>query len=518
MLGGVLPYQCLEISGDLLFAARGSSVDIISINDSSLISTWSLPRLHKQGNTTTLARSDSPKVIDKLPHHEEKSEPAPPAKKRKLALNRDEAADDTSSLDKDGSKTSSADVQEKETPAITIMASTRNGSYVAAVTGEDKTIRVLEIVQENQVKRLVQISHRSMPKRPCAITITNDDTTIISADKFGDVYSIPLLYKEKNSQPHENSQSLVESSQQFKPAASELTIHSQRNRRTLENQRKQTVQKSSKAGTNFDHELLLGHVSMLTDIKLAHNDQSNYIITSDRDEHIRISRGIPQTHVIENFCLGHTEFISRLCIPETRPKILISGGGDNEIMVWDWTTGCLLSKANMMEHVSVLKKKLNLLASETADKDSFKIAVSNICHTYTHNDLIIISYESIPAFFTFILTPEDTLQYVETIETTGNVLSMVVTKEPDQISSSIFVSVDNIHTPGSTSTPKESYDLTNIAALSKFQVSDCRIKKLPLAIEIPPNDTQQSSDSNLENLSRLFYGIESLRKKSDGHE
>lgn len=56
--------------------------------------------------------------------------------------------------------------------------------------------------------------------------------------------------------------------------------------------------------SGFEHKLLLGHVSMLTDIALVVLNGRNYIITADRDEHIRISRGIPQSHIIEGFCLG----------------------------------------------------------------------------------------------------------------------------------------------------------------------------------------------------------------------
>lgn len=36
---------------------------------------------------------------------------------------------------------------------------------------------------------------------------------------------------------------------------------------------------------------------------------NRYILTTDRDEKLRISR-YPQTFIIENFCLGHSAFIN----------------------------------------------------------------------------------------------------------------------------------------------------------------------------------------------------------------
>ena len=84
----------------------------------------------------------------------------------------------------------------------------------------------------------------------------------------------------------------------------------------------------------FKHELLLGHVSMLTDIASATVGSRSYIVTADRDEHIRVSRGIPQAHIIEGFCQGHEEFVSRLCF--TKSRHLVSGGGDAYLYVWDW--------------------------------------------------------------------------------------------------------------------------------------------------------------------------------------
>jgi tRNA (guanine-N(7)-)-methyltransferase subunit TRM82 len=131
--------------------------------------------------------------------------------------------------------------------------------------------------------------------------------------------------------------------------------------------------------------LLLGHVSMLTDLILAAAEAPaptpasapasasapapasapnpsasvnaspdpsaktlrEHIITCDRDEHIRVSRGIPQTHVIERYCLGHTEFVSRLFVPPGRPELLLSGGGDDYIYIWNWQSGVLRHRLDL---------------------------------------------------------------------------------------------------------------------------------------------------------------------------
>lgn len=43
---------------------------------------------------------------------------------------------------------------------------------------------------------------------------------------------------------------------------------------------------------------------MVTDMVLSEDDK--FVVTSDRDEHIRVSR-YPNGYNIECFCLGHTE-------------------------------------------------------------------------------------------------------------------------------------------------------------------------------------------------------------------
>jgi tRNA (guanine-N(7)-)-methyltransferase subunit TRM82 len=177
-----------------------------------------------------------------------------------------------------------------------------------------------------------------MPKRPCALALVDSTSTILVADKFGDVYSLPLLPAD---QPRLPAKKAVEKPKKHQPSASTLTVHSQRNLRALEQQmRGVTTQVMEKEVPEFEYQLLLGHVSMLTDLLhvslRASQSPRHYIVTADRDEHIRVSRGPPQAHIIEGYCLGHSSFVTRLCVPQWDERMLISGGGDGRILVWDW--------------------------------------------------------------------------------------------------------------------------------------------------------------------------------------
>jgi tRNA (guanine-N(7)-)-methyltransferase subunit TRM82 len=50
--------------------------------------------------------------------------------------------------------------------------------------------------------------------------------------------------------------------------------------------------------------LILGHASHLSSMVLSRDDGEQYIITADRDEHVRVS-WYPQGWNVERFCLGH---------------------------------------------------------------------------------------------------------------------------------------------------------------------------------------------------------------------
>lgn len=188
-----------------------------------------------------------------------------------------------------------------------------------------------------------------MPKRLSAVAFTPDQQIILCADKHGDAYSLPLI-------PGDYIKSRIDETRKSL-AATELTVHSKKNLRSLEHQKLMKNQKKQGAALsneeknvlNFEHQNILGHVSVLTDLLSVSVGGCNYILTADRDEHIRVSRGYPQAHVIEQFCLGHTSFISKICAPGWAPELLVSGGGDGELLLWDWRQGNILQRIALGE-------------------------------------------------------------------------------------------------------------------------------------------------------------------------
>jgi len=94
---------------------------------------------------------------------------------------------------------------------------------------------------------------------------------------------------------------------------------------------------------------------MLLDVTLS--ACGNYVITCDRDEKIRVSH-YPNAYNINNFCLGHTEFVTGIALCPHNPTLLCSVSGDGTIRVWDFLNGHQLGIKVCGEDVSDLLQSL----------------------------------------------------------------------------------------------------------------------------------------------------------------
>ncbi|CUS14298.1 unnamed protein product [Tuber aestivum] len=304
--------------------------------------------------------------------------------------------------------------------------SARAGKYIVTVTNEDKAVRVLD------GDGLAELSSRIMPKRPCALALTDSDTTILVADKFGDVYSLPLLLS-------------PEAAPAVPPATTPKDSGSKRHRTEIIHD------------LPFAHKLLLGHVSMLTDLlsvttTTREGQKRKYIITADRDEHIRVSR-YPQSWVIEGFCLGHTAFVSKVLVPGWAPQEVISGGGDVWLGRWRWADGKCLQRIEVARVLEEIVGRKVAVGKEGGDSGSSREGTEGqeggykvkeeVCKPAVvgiwevpERKAIIVAFERIPALILFA-TQYQALTHHTTIPLPGNPLDLTV----DPTSSSFWVSL-----------------------------------------------------------------------------
>ncbi|KAK7080608.1 hypothetical protein SK128_026138 [Halocaridina rubra] len=167
---------------------------------------------------------------------------------------------------------------------------------------------------------MLQHTH-NLVKRPMSIDITSDSAVLLVADKTGDVYHFPLRGN-NSSEGNANSEN--------------------------GNNTETDIFREMKS----EPQPLLGHLSMLLDLVVTKDKK--YIITSDRDEKIRVSH-YPNSYNIESFCLGHREFVTQVDLLPGKEPLLLSCSGDGTLMLWNYLTGHCLSTVTTHEHaVSLL--------------------------------------------------------------------------------------------------------------------------------------------------------------------
>ncbi|KAK4943802.1 tRNA (guanine-N(7)-)-methyltransferase non-catalytic subunit trm82 [Elasticomyces elasticus] len=434
-------------------------------------------------------------------------------------------------------------VESSKLPNITHIITTSDAATVITVTAEDKSINVFSVGYGGV---LTLQSQRPMPKRLCAIVLTPDQKNILVGDKFGDVYLLPL-HPSNDWAPTKTDD---EQKPTFTPSATELTVHTKGNLEALRQQREQKVTQAKKDGPKFELKLLLGHVSLLTDVAITEVQdglkRKQYILTADRDEHIRVSRGITQAHVIEGYCLNHREFVTKLCIPPWDSEILVAGSGEPSLTAYRWRTGHLTDKETFKGAVGL--DISTMLDNEERTED--RLVVANIWPVhYTVSGkspygrqpphLLLVALEGLPVLLSYNLTDQGELQHHQTLQLGGNALDVAIGPALWEI----VVSIDTVHKPGSMrdvgseEVPKsdffETFELfSNISKdaqgtdqpVESPAGRDLRWERSSLAmllndavtvsddIELPVEDLAKAKGT-YSVLGEQLYGLENLRKK-----
>ncbi|KOS18876.1 tRNA (guanine-N(7)-)-methyltransferase non-catalytic subunit trm82 [Escovopsis weberi] len=519
-----IPYNRVHVRGQFIFAARGGSIHSFRLADGSHVATWKHPDVDKVASVVKanaeILIAEANKVEQgegeeqqQQQQQQQDSEEGPPTKRQRVheaageseeataaaavaatgttattttttaATSTTTTTETTTAADAEQAPAAAQDGKQKhfegrgkrkkgkgkgeevgwgrlarvpDRPVVTHLTSSADGRHLLAITGHDKVIWVLA---HDGAGRLAELSRRTMPKRPSAVALA-PEAQIVCADKFGDVYALPLLVAADTnadadaemgsgsgaSTPTPLSALPLPSKKAFKPSANTFTVHSKGNRKALENQilqaelERQTGNdgKSNNSisisnsnnnnakgadGPAFELNLLLGHVSMLTSLVLGEAHGRRYILTADRDEHVRVSRYMPQAHIIEAFCMGHKEFVSEMLIPPAAPGLLVSGGGDDSLFLWDWPAGKLLSRAGVLP------------LAQQVSPEATKVAVSGLYSLVYPSEEGPLTYvlaicEDIKAIFSWHLAPDNTLNRPGIIQIPGNPIHLTIAPSP----------------------------------------------------------------------------------------
>lgn len=441
-------------------------------------------------------------------------------------------------------------------PDVSHMLAMSDGRHVVVVTTDDKCIRVLERARSDRLRCISErsimffahpptcsnILSRRMPKRICAIALTKNETTIVAGDKFGDVYSLPLFPLEDDPQARANVNQ-QDPTLDFKPSASELTVHTKGNLEALRQQQLQKGFKPKKEGPTFEHKLLLGHVSLLTDLAIAEVEDNGgkrqFILTADRDEHIRVSRGVSQAHVIENYCLGHKDFVSKLCILPWQSNTLIAGSGEPSLKVYDWQRGLCLTDLIAID--GTFGEINHCINSSGQERPMNSLAVSGIwpISLDQRQGLILVALEGLPLLLSYVHNGQ-VFARMSSLQFAGNVLDVAV----GEAGRFIVVSIDTVHQSGSMKSRRNEL-LSQEEAIVCFTRCDephtlasniitakqgeGRVQSLwtrsplpsldtalageNLMAAIEPEEGQHKPHKRYSKLGEFLYGLENLRKQ-----
>ncbi|KAK8654271.1 hypothetical protein V6N13_128242 [Hibiscus sabdariffa] len=161
--------------------------------------------------------------------------------------------------------------------------------------------------------------------------------------------------------------------------------------------------------------LLAHYCSIITSLEFS--PDGRFIVSADRDFKIRVTvfpkKPLDGAHEIQSFCLGHTEFVSCLafiCTPDSPQGILVSGGGDSTVRIWDIISGSLLDTCEV-------GTKVGQVESDATEGNCS--TVTNIC-TIPECTLIAVAIQSLRGIM--LLTcdlPSRTLSVAKVVSIVG---------------------------------------------------------------------------------------------------
>lgn len=255
---------------------------------------------------------------------------------------------------------------------------TRNEKYVMGTTDSDKAVVILS-VDFSKENCLSLVKRQVFPKRPCAVLSTMNDSDLVLADKFGDVYSIPI----DDSEPVEEKELVP----------------------------------------------ILGHVSMLSDVIIAEHNNKQFILTGDRDEHIKVTH-YPQSYVVKHWLFGHHEFVSILHMCSFNNDILVSGGGDDYLLLWKWWSNEKLGQIDLRELILPFLNDAHMPPERFLQEDSTtEVSVAKVA-TLTNNgtNLLVVLCENTNCLLTFTVGDDYTVKHKQTFSTKYPIVDFAVVK------------------------------------------------------------------------------------------
>lgn len=262
----------------------------------------------------------------------------------------------------------------------------RNEKFLIGTTDSDKAAVIFQIDYSKE-NCLELLKRQVFPKRPCSVLTTLDDKKVVVADKFGDVYEIDA--------------------------------------------------ESSSVVAEKDLVPILGHVSMLSEVLVAEHHNKEFILTGDRDEHIKISH-YPKTYVVRNWLFGHHEFVSCLHICLFNKEILISGGGDDYLLVWNWWDKKELARVELRELLAPFLTDAHMPPERFLREDSEReICISKVT-TYCQGQtrLLVVLCENTKCVLTFKIGEKMEIEHYQTLISEYPIIDFVI------VSNNLFAAVD----------------------------------------------------------------------------